>query len=45
MEEKQTIITFNEIEAKFIKITQTGKDPVYYWSIYEIEVLGPSVKK
>jgi F5/8 type C domain/6-pyruvoyl-tetrahydropterin synthase related domain len=25
-------------EARFIRITDTGEDPTYYWSIYEIEV-------
>jgi len=45
MELKKTVITFNEIQAKFIKITQMGKDAVYYWSIYEIEVFGTSLKK
>ncbi len=25
-------------EARFIRLTETGEDPTFYWSIYEIEV-------
>ena len=45
LEPKRTVITFNEIQARFIKITQTGRDPIYYWSIYEIEMFGTAAKE
>ena len=28
-------------EARYLKITQTGSDPVHFWSIPEIEILTP----
>ena len=31
-------ISLGSKEARFIRITDTGEDPTYYWSIYEIEV-------
>ncbi|MGB8953271.1 MAG: discoidin domain-containing protein [Candidatus Aminicenantales bacterium] len=31
-------VFFTAQEARFIRITNTGEDPVFYWSIYEIEV-------
>ncbi|HXD78642.1 MAG TPA: sulfatase-like hydrolase/transferase [Puia sp.] len=33
-----TRITFPVQQARFIKITQTGTDPTYHWSIYELDV-------
>jgi endo-1,3(4)-beta-glucanase len=33
-----TDIKFPAQEARFIKITQTGTDSTYNWSIYEIDV-------
>ena len=32
-------IVLSPAEARYIKITNTGEDKVYYWSIYEIDVL------
>jgi putative membrane-bound dehydrogenase-like protein len=32
-------ITFPPAHAKFIRITQTGFDPIYSWSIHELQVL------
>jgi hypothetical protein len=29
---------FDRKDARYFRITNTGNDPVYYWSIYEIEV-------
>jgi hypothetical protein len=31
-------IALGSKEARFIRITDTGEDPTYYWSIHEIEV-------
>jgi hypothetical protein len=31
-------VAFFPLEARYIKITNTGEDEIYYWSIYEIEV-------
>ena len=33
-----TPITFKTQASRFIKITQTGSDPTYHWSIYEMQV-------
>ncbi len=33
-----TPITFKTQASRFIKITQTGTDPTYHWSIYEMQV-------
>ena len=33
-----TTITFSLQNARYIKITQTGIDTTYNWSIYEIDV-------
>ena len=33
-----TTIVFPPRTGRFIRITQTGKDPVYSWSIYELDV-------
>ncbi|UCF95288.1 MAG: discoidin domain-containing protein, partial [Desulfobacterales bacterium] len=38
--ELRVVIDFDPAPARYIKITQTGEDPVYYWSIYEIEVFA-----
>jgi hypothetical protein len=32
-------ILFPAANAKLIRITQTGSDPTYFWSIYELQVL------
>lgn len=37
-----TQIVFPTARAKFIKITQTGSHPTYFWSIYELQVLQPA---
>ena len=34
-----TPITFPLQNARYLKITQTGTDTTYYWSVYEIDVL------
>jgi len=31
-------VVFSPIEARYIKIINTGEDKVYYWSIYEMDV-------
>lgn len=31
-------ITFNPVQARYLKITQTGSDPGCYWSIHELTV-------
>ncbi len=33
-----TTITFPEQRARFLRITQTGMNALYYWSIYELDV-------
>jgi hypothetical protein len=33
-----TTIQFPQQKARYIRITQTGTNPLYHWSIYEIEV-------
>ncbi len=33
-----TTITFPEQTARYIRITQTGTNPTYHWSIYELDV-------
>jgi len=33
-----TTITFPVQTARYIRITQTGTNPNYHWSIYEIDV-------
>jgi len=33
-----TTISFKPQSARFIKIIQTGQDPTYHWSIYELQV-------
>ena len=33
-----TSISFKPQKARFIKIIQTGQDPTYHWSIYELQV-------
>ncbi len=33
-------ICFEPHRARFIKITQTGEDKIFWWSIYEFEVYG-----
>ena len=37
-----TQIVFPAAPAKFIRITQTGSHPSYFWSIYEMQVLQPA---
>lgn len=34
-------IYFPAQEARYLKITQTGSDPVHFWSIPELEILTP----
>ena len=31
-------VVFSPVDASYIRITNTGEDEVYYWSIYEIDV-------
>ena len=31
-------VVFSTVDARYIKITNTGEDEVYYWSIYEMDV-------
>lgn len=33
-----TVITFSPQSARYIKIVQTGSDPIWWWSIYEFNV-------
>jgi hypothetical protein len=33
-----TTISFPVQNARFIKISQTGSDSMYHWSVYEIDV-------
>jgi alpha-L-rhamnosidase len=33
-----TTITFPPQKARYIRITQTGTDPIYHWSVYELDV-------
>lgn len=40
-----TQIVFPTAVAKFIKITQTGSHPTYFWSIYELQVLQPAAAR
>ncbi|MFK7997022.1 MAG: discoidin domain-containing protein [Granulosicoccus sp.] len=35
-----TDITFTKQPARFIRITQTGSDAFYWWSIYDLKVFG-----
>ena len=35
-----TKIEFPRQTARFVRITQTGSDPTYHWSIYEIDILS-----
>jgi hypothetical protein len=34
----ETDLVFRETPARFVEILQTGEDPVYYWSIHELEL-------
>ena len=38
-----TDISFPTIDAKFLKITQTGKANGLYWSIHELEIYGKTI--
>jgi hypothetical protein len=40
-----TQIIFPTAVAKFIKITQTGSHPTYFWSIYELQLLQPATAR
>jgi len=33
-----TTIALPRQQARFIRITQTGSDPTYNWSLYELDV-------
>ncbi len=35
-----TMISFPEQNARFVRITQTGKSEKYHWSIYELDIYG-----
>jgi hypothetical protein len=35
---KKTNFSFPQIELRYLKLVQEGKDPVFWWSIYELEV-------
>jgi hypothetical protein len=35
-----TTIIFAEQHSRYIRITQTGTDPTYHWSVYELDVYG-----
>ncbi len=37
----ETDLVFRETPARFVEILQTGQDPIYYWSIHEMELFGP----
>ncbi len=37
---KKTTYRFSPVITRYIHLLQTGEDPVYWWSIYEIEVFG-----
>ncbi len=36
----ETDLVFRETPARFVEILQTGQDPVYYWSIHELELFS-----
>ena len=36
----ETDLVFRETPARFVEILQTGQDPVYYWSIHEMELFA-----
>jgi hypothetical protein len=38
-----TEIDLPPTEAKFLRITQTGKAPGLFWSIHEMQILGEAV--
>lgn len=31
-------VVFSPVEVRYIKITNTGEDKIYYWSIYEMDI-------
>ena len=33
-----TVIDFPKLTARYLKVTQTGQDKTYHWSVYEIDV-------
>jgi hypothetical protein len=35
---KKTYYFFSPVPIRCLKLVQLGKDPVYWWSIYEVEV-------
>ncbi len=37
---KKTYYFFPPVKIRTLKLVQEGRDPVYWWSIYEIEVFG-----
>ena len=41
---KNITYRFPSITIKYLKLLQTGKDPDYWWSIYELEVLAPQTR-
>lgn len=36
-------VTFNPQAARYVRIEQTGSDPVYWWSIHNIEISGDTL--
>jgi len=36
----ETDLVFRETPARFVEILQTGQNPVYYWSIHELELFA-----
>jgi hypothetical protein len=37
-------IRFPDTTARWVRVEQTGRDDVYYWSIYEVDFLGAAVQ-
>jgi hypothetical protein len=42
---KKVIYRFPPMTTRHLQLLQTGKEPVYWWSIYEIEVFGEKSSK
>ena len=42
---KKVTYRFTPIQSRYLKLVQNGTDPIYCWSIYELEVYGTKMKR
>jgi hypothetical protein len=41
---KRNAYRFDPLPIRYLKLIETGSDPIFWWSIYELEVVGPQVR-